>query len=70
MFGTLVNWVENGEEPDRITASRVEAGVVVRTRPLCAYPYVARYDGTGDTNDESSFACKPNYGQWGTPNRR
>jgi len=70
MFGALVAWVEDGTAPDSIAASRVESGAVVRTRPLCAYPYVARYDGKGDPDEEASFDCKPNYGQWGTPNRR
>ena len=69
MFNALVQWVELGEAPDAILASRVESGTVVRTRPLCAYPYVARYDGKGDPNSADSFKCKPNYGQWGTPNR-
>jgi hypothetical protein len=69
-FGALVGWVERGEAPERIVASRVEGGAVVRTRPLCAYPYVPRYDGEGDPDDAASFECKPNYGQWGTPNQR
>jgi pimeloyl-ACP methyl ester carboxylesterase len=68
-FGALVRWVESGEAPDRIVASRVESSVVVRARPLCAYPYVARYDGKGDPNSADSFECKPNYGEWGTPNK-
>jgi Tannase and feruloyl esterase len=67
-FGALVRWVENGDAPDRIVASRVESGVVVRTRPLCAYPYVARWDGKGDPNAAESFDCKPNYGRWSPPN--
>jgi feruloyl esterase len=29
----------------------------VMTRPLCAYPRVARYKGSGDTNDAASFTC-------------
>jgi len=67
-FGALVKWVENGEAPDRIIASRVENNVVVRTRPLCTYPYVARYDGKGDPNSAASFECKPNYGSLSPPN--
>jgi hypothetical protein len=69
MFAALVAWVEDGTAPDRITATRVEGGAVARTRPLCAYPCVARYDGTGDPNTAASFKCKPNYGQWGTENQ-
>jgi Tannase and feruloyl esterase len=63
MFGELVRWVERGPAPDRIIASKVENGQVVRTRPLCAYPRVARYDGKGDPNSAASFACKPTFGQ-------
>ena len=69
MFAALVAWVEDGAAPDRIIATRVESGAVVRTRPLCAYPYVARYDGRGDPNAAASFECKSNYGQWGTTNQ-
>jgi len=29
----------------------------VLTRPLCAYPKVAHYKGTGDINDAASFSC-------------
>jgi pimeloyl-ACP methyl ester carboxylesterase len=57
MFGDLVRWVEEGTVPDRITASKLEDGQVVRTRPLCPYPTTAVYDGTGDPNSEASFAC-------------
>jgi hypothetical protein len=70
MFGALVRWVESGEAPDEIIASRVENNVTVRTRPLCPYPYVARYDGKGDPNSTESFRCTPNYGRWGRPNYR
>jgi feruloyl esterase len=70
MFGALVAWVEGGVAPERITATRLEGGEVVRTRPLCPYPAVARYDGLGDPSSAESFICKPNYGRWGTPNMR
>jgi hypothetical protein len=30
-----------------------------RTRPLCAYPTYAHYNGTGDPEDASNFSCKP-----------
>jgi feruloyl esterase len=30
---------------------------VDKTRPLCRFPEVAKYKGTGDTNDAASFAC-------------
>jgi len=53
----LIHWVESNKAPEAITASRVVAGKVVRTRPLCAYPEVARYNGSGSTDDAASFAC-------------
>jgi Tannase and feruloyl esterase len=51
-------WVRAGAAPERIEASRVEAGAVVRTRPLCAYPTRAVYRGSGSTDDSKSFDCK------------
>ena len=56
-LGPLTGWVENGTVPDAIPASRVVGGKVVRTRPLCAYPEVARYKGSGSTDDAANFAC-------------
>jgi len=53
----LVHWVEANTPPDRIEASRTVAGKVVRTRPLCAYPLVARYKGSGSIDDAANFAC-------------
>jgi feruloyl esterase len=54
----LDRWVTTGKAPAAIPASRVEAGKVVRTRPLCAYPHVAAYKGAGDVNDAASFECR------------
>jgi len=53
----LEQWVEHGEAPERIVASKVEAGDVLRTRPLCPYPQVARWDGTGSSDDAANFSC-------------
>jgi len=54
----LIAWVERGEAPARVVASRVQDGRVVRTRPLCPYPAVARYRGSGSTDEAASFACQ------------
>lgn len=54
----LINWVENGVAPATIVASQVDKGTVVRTRPLCPYPFVARYSGSGSPDAQASFACK------------
>jgi len=53
----IVNWVERGKAPATIPASRVVSGKVVRTRPLCPYPQVARYKGKGSTDDAANFSC-------------
>ncbi|WP_156761312.1 tannase/feruloyl esterase family alpha/beta hydrolase [Microbacterium karelineae] len=73
-LGTLVRWVEHGEAPDRIIATARGEGNPAganpevpadwsadRSRPLCAYPEVARYM-RGDPESASSFACKPSSG--------
>lgn len=53
----LSQWVERGVAPERFEARRVVDGAVVRTRPLCAYPNVARWNGTGDSNAAANFSC-------------
>ena len=53
----LAAWVERGVAPARIDASRVVDGRVVRTRPLCPYPQVARWNGSGNTDLAASFTC-------------
>jgi feruloyl esterase len=53
----VIDWVEKGHAPSSIVASRVVNNEVVRTRPLCAYPQVARYSGTGSIDDAANFRC-------------
>ena len=54
----IEQWVEHKKAPDQIVASHITNGAVDRTRPLCPYPLVAVYSGTGSTNDAANFACK------------
>jgi feruloyl esterase len=54
----LEDWVEKGIAPKQIIASHQTQGVVDKTRPLCPYPQVARYNGSGDTNNAANFTCK------------
>jgi feruloyl esterase len=54
----LDRWVSHGEAPQRIEASRVVDGKVVRTRPLCPFPQVAVYDGGGSTDASENFVCR------------
>jgi feruloyl esterase len=58
-MAAITAWVENGRKPTRIVASRLVNGAAERTRPLCPFGQVAKYDGTGNTNDARSFSCAP-----------
>ena len=71
MLTPLVNWVEKGQAPDSVLASARGAGnaggvntdvpaswSAGRSRPLCPYPQVARYRGTGDLESAASFSCQ------------
>jgi feruloyl esterase len=71
MLTPLVNWVEKGQAPESVTASARGAGnaggvnadvpatwSATRTRPLCAYPKVARYKGSGSVEDAANFSCQ------------
>ena len=58
MASALDAWVTSGTAPQRIHASRVRNGVTDRTRPLCAWPNVATYTGTGSVDDEQNFVCR------------
>jgi len=54
----LEQWVEKGTAPDKIIASHATASNQVdRTRPLCPYPQVAQYTGTGNSDDAANFTC-------------
>lgn len=57
----LEQWVEKGVAPVSIIATKYEEEYrqtgVARTRPLCPYPQVARYDGSGSIDEAANFAC-------------
>jgi len=53
----MINWVEKDQAPSSMVASRLVNNQVVRTRPLCAYPQVARYSGQGSIDDAANFRC-------------
>lgn len=58
---SLERWVEEGIAPNEIIAAKRQTNdsksPVVRTRPLCPYPQVARYKGSGSTDEAVNFAC-------------
>jgi len=56
-MGAIMGWTEHGMAPKTVVARKEENGKVTMTRPLCMFPQVAKYKGTGDTNDAGSFEC-------------
>lgn len=69
MITNLVNWVEKAQAPEQVQAKARGVGANVvnaelpaswsagRSRLLCAYPKVARYNGSGDVESAASFSC-------------
>jgi hypothetical protein len=59
----LEAWVEQGIAPDRIIATKYETNTdaksaIVRTRPLCVWPEIAKYKGSGSQDEEANFVCQ------------
>jgi len=58
----IVSWVEQAKAPDRLIATKVVQGdgaQAPRSRPLCPYPQVARWDGKSDRTRAESYSCAP-----------
>ena len=58
----LDKWVDQGVAPAQVIATKYKTGAnpesgIVRTRPLCPYPQVAKYTGNGSTDDAANFRC-------------
>ena len=56
-MAVITDWVEHGKAPQEIIASHSTAGQVDRTRPLCPYPQIAKYKGSGSIDDAQNFSC-------------
>ncbi|WJG09592.1 tannase/feruloyl esterase family alpha/beta hydrolase [Aliiglaciecola sp. LCG003] len=57
-LSALKSWVEEDTVPAYIMATAPEdTPWPGRTRPLCAYPEQARYNGSGDIEDHANFSC-------------
>jgi feruloyl esterase len=58
----LLSWVEDGKAPATLTAARRDqTGTITRSRPLCQYPLVAKYKGSGSTDDAANFTCSSGF---------
>jgi feruloyl esterase len=57
MLSVIDQWVENGKAPDRIVATN-PPNQKQMSRPLCPYPQIAKYTGSGSTDDAADFECK------------
>ncbi len=57
-LAALERWVEQGVAPDVLPAAHRTKGVVDFTRPLCAYPAMATYGGSGDPASAANFSCR------------
>lgn len=51
----LESWVEKGQVPENLIASRSTNGALERSRPVYPYPKLARYSGRGDPKKADSF---------------
>jgi feruloyl esterase len=61
VVSAAARWAETGVAPERMIATKyvennVAKGIALQ-RPMCAYPLVARYKGSGDMNDAGNFTC-------------
>jgi tannase/feruloyl esterase len=57
MLSALERWREHKKAPDAILASHSTDGKIDRTRPLCPYPEISRYKGSGSTDEAANFSC-------------
>jgi feruloyl esterase len=58
----LLAWVEEGKAPETLLATRRDqGGAVTRSRPVCAYPLVAKYTGSGSTDSAANFVCSSGF---------
>lgn len=59
MLDALVDWVERGRAPEGLTATQHYPDGHQRSRPLCAFPALPRYRGSGNPDGAANFVCAP-----------
>jgi len=57
-IGAMERWRESSKAPEQLIGFHVANNRVDMSRPVCKYPQVATYSGTGSTNDAANFVCK------------
>jgi feruloyl esterase len=57
MISVIDLWADKGKAPDRIIASN-PPNQKQMSRPICPYPQVAKYKGSGRADDAANFECK------------
>jgi feruloyl esterase len=57
VFTPIDDWVMTGKAPDQMVARHLTGTHVDRSRPLCPYPQVAKYKGSGSIDEAANFAC-------------
>ena len=58
MLTALEQWREQGKAPAEVIASKITDGRVERTRPLCPFPQIAYYKGSGSVDEAANFECR------------
>jgi len=53
----VIDWVEANQAPQLLVAKKFLNGATIRSRPLCPYPQVARFQGKGSIDDAANFKC-------------
>jgi Tannase and feruloyl esterase len=59
VLSAVVQWVEKGVAPSHVVAAHLSGGKIDRTRPLCPYPRLARWNRIGSSDDAKNFTCEP-----------
>lgn len=61
IYLALEAWVEKDQAPERLIGTKIDEKAVpprvLMTRPVCPYPQISKYKGSGDTNDAANFTC-------------
>jgi hypothetical protein len=63
VLDALVRWLEDGKAPETLRATRHDqrTGAVRRSCPLCQYPLVATFRGSGSTDEAGNFVCSSGF---------